>query len=345
MAIEFKREVLEARFLDPQDNFNEKVHSFEVRTDPLIQKPSFVYELRRLVPRKIDLALLVQRSLSAGCPFCPQAIDTVTPKFVSRLLPQGRIRVGEACIFPNVMPYAPYSAILALSRQHFVALPDFTQEMLTDGLIAAQTYLKRVQEYDAEAKYIYIGWNYMPPSGGSQVHPHLQVEAAYFPTPHQKELLEASQQYYLGNGTNFWSDLVVREQELGERHIGSTGDICWLACFAPRGKLLDIQAVFQHRDSFLSISEQEFKDFAVGLGNVFQYMSDQGFYSFNMSINSGVAGEGYFWTQARIVSRMTFLELDVSDCSYYDVLQDLHFSSRYPEDTCQQLKKYFEIRG
>jgi len=342
MAIELKKEVLQSRFLDPLNNFNEKVHSFEVRVDPLTKRPSYLYEWRRVTPQKKDLASIVQKSLNIGCPFCPQAIKSVTPKFVSQLLPQGRIQMGEACIFPNATPYAPYSAILVLSHQHFVGLPDFTREMLVNGLIASQTYLKRVQEYDAGAKYIYIGWNYMPASGSSQLHPHLQVEAAYFPTPHQKELLEASQQYYTINGTNFWSDLITKEQELGERYIGNTGNICWLTSFAPRGKLLDILAIFQHRDSFLKISKTEFRDFAQGLERVFRYMSDQNYYSFNLSLNSGVVGDNYFWTQARIIPRMTFLEIEVSDCTYYDVLQDLHFSIRYPEDTCRELKKYFE---
>jgi hypothetical protein len=64
--------------------------------------------------------------------------------------------------------------------------------MLTNGLISSQTYLKRVREYDTEAKYICLGWNYMPPSGSSQLHPHLQIEATYSPTPYHKDLLEAS---------------------------------------------------------------------------------------------------------------------------------------------------------
>jgi len=342
MAIELKKELLQSRFLDPLNDFNEKAHSFEVRTDPLTKKPSFLYEWRRITLQKKDLSSIIEKSLNTECPFCPQTINRATPKFVSQLLPQGRIQVGEACIFPNAMPYTPYSAILVLSSQHFVGLPDFTREMLTNGLIASQTYLKRVHEYDPEAKYIYIGWNYLPASGSSQLHPHLQVEAAYFPTPYQKELLEASQQYYIANGTNFWSDLLTEEQKLGERYIGNTGNICWLTSFAPRGKLLDILAIFEHRDSFLSISEPEFRDFTTGLEKVFQYMNDQNYYSFNLSINSGVAGDSYFWTQARIIPRMTFLEIEVSDCTYYDVLQDLHFSVRYPEDTCRELKKYFE---
>jgi galactose-1-phosphate uridylyltransferase len=342
MAIEFKREVLQSKFLDPLRNFNETVYSFEVRSDPLTQKPSLIYKLRRLTLPKKDLSSIIQKSLNTACPFCPQAINTVTPKFISQLLPEGRIRFGEACIFPNAMPYAPYSAILVLSSQHFVALSDFTREMLTNGLISSQTYLKRVREYDTEVKYICLGWNYMPPSGSSQLHPHLQIEATYSPTPYHKDLLEASHQFYIANGTNFWSELVIKEQQLGERYIGNTGNICWLTWFAPRGKMFDILAIFQNQDSYLSISDQDFTDFAIGLEKVFRYLSDHNYYSFNMSINSGVTGDSYFWTQVRIIPRLTFFELEISDYNYNDVLQDVHFSGIYPEDICQELKKYFE---
>ena len=341
MAIEFKRETLQSRFLDPSTNFNEKVYSFEVRTDPLIKEDSYIYEFRTPPPKKIDLSAIIQMSLDRGCPFCPQAIDSVTPKFVSGLVPEGRIRGGEAYVFPNVMPYSLYSALGVLSSTHFVGLTDFTQEMLTNALIASQTYLKRVLEYDAKVKHFYIGWNYMPPSGGSQIHPHFQVEAGYFPSPRQKKLIEASQQYYLTNGTNFWSDLIGKEQQLGERYIGHTGSICWLIPFAPRGKLLDVLAIFEHEDSFLSISQQELKHFSAGLERVFGYMSSQNFYSFNLSINSGIAGNNYLWTQARIMPRLAFSELDVSDCSHFDLLQDVHACFRYPEDICQELRKYF----
>ncbi len=330
---------------DPHADFKEKVHSFEIRFDPLLGKPSYVYEVRRLTSYQEDLPALVAKSLNTGCPFCPGAIGEVTPKFIADLLPQGRLQLGEACIFPNAVPYAPYSAITVLSRQHFVALPDFTQKMLTDALMAAQTYLKRVHQYDAGAKYIYLGWNYMPPSGASQVHPHLQVEAAYLPAPYQQELLQASQKYYTANGSNFWHDLVAEEESLEERYIGETGDISWLASYAPRGKLLDVLAIFKHRESFLDISGVELGDFSLGLVKVLRYINDQGYYSFNMSINSGLSGEGYFWTHARIIPRMAFFGLAVSDCSYYDVLQDLHFSSRYPEENCRELKKYFGERG
>lgn len=340
MVIEFKREIFRAGFLDPSMNFDRKVNSVEVRTDPLTQKKSYVFDSPLIVP-KTDLSPIIQKSLEGGCPFCPQAIDQTTPKFVPELFPEGKIRVGEACAFPNAILWSQYAAITVLSSQHFVALSDFSPEIVTNGLIASQIYLNRVQEYDAEAKYLYVGWNYMPPSGGSQLHPHLQAEAATFPTPYHKELTEASQQYYIANGSNFWSDLIAKEQQLGERYIGNTGSISWLTPFAPRARYLDILAIFQHRDSFLSISKQEFKDFSSGLVRVFKYMSDQNFYSFNLSITSGITGDNRFWTQARITPRAVILKLDSSDCCYREFLQDLRYGFKHPEDICLELSKYF----
>ena len=342
MAIKFTKEAVQSRFLDPAKDFAEVVYTFEVRADPLTGKRSYVYQLQYgAVPHKRDLSALVQKSLERGCPFCSQTIDQATPKFIPELFPQGRIRQGEARVFPNTIPYAPYSALCVPSRKHFIGLLDFTEEMLTNALMAGQTYLRRVQDYDTNAKYSYIGWNYMPFSGGSQLHPHLHVQAAHFPTPQQKESAEASQQYHTTNGTNFWSDLITEEQRLEERYIGNIGDICWLTCFAPKGRVFDVLAIFQYRPSLLDISEQEFKDFSLGLKRVFKYMNDQNFYSFNLTINSGVVGNDYFWTQARIIPRLVFSELDVSDCTYLQLLQDVHFVARHPEDICQDIKQYF----
>ena len=345
MAIDFKKESLASRFLDPQNGFQERVLPFELRTDPLTRKRAVVYQRSRLtLPRK-DLSAVIEKSLGTACPFCPGAIEAVTPKFIAELVPEGRMQVGEAYIVPNIRPYAPYSAVLVISRQHFVGLNEFTREMLVNALLGCQQYLGRVRAYDPKAEYLYIGWNYMPPAGGSLVHPHLQPEAAYWPSPYQQELLETSSQYYRDNGTCFWSDLLALEKELDERYIGSTGSVSWLTSFAPRSRMLDVLALFPHRESLFDISESELRDFAIGLLSVFQYMHDQNYYSFNLLLVSGRGDDAHFWTQARIIPRITFLETEVSDYCYQETLQDIRFSVRRPEDICRELKKYFPGRG
>ena len=56
MAIEFRKEVVHSRFLDPSQQFAEVEYNFEVRADPLTGKSSYVYQLGNIaMPQKKDL--------------------------------------------------------------------------------------------------------------------------------------------------------------------------------------------------------------------------------------------------------------------------------------------------
>lgn len=342
MAIEFKKETLFSRVLNPACNFDETLIPLELRVDPLTGCTSLVHafgrESRRL--NNPQLSEIIEKSLARGCPFCPPYVEQLTTKFPPDLFPEGRIRLGECYIFPQLMPYAVYSAIAVLSSQHFIALTDFTQEVLTDGFSACQAYLNRVSEHDPQVNHCYITWNYMPPAGGSIIHPHLQPHAEYSPSNYIRELIEASQRYYELNETNFWSDLIAKEIELGERYIGTIGDIHWLSTFAPKGLLGDLTVIFQGRNSLFEFSHQDFEHFSQGLKRVFGYMSNENFYSFNLAIYSGVRGEDYLWTHARIVPRINH-SLASSDIGCTQLLLDEPICLVTPEDTCIGLKEYF----
>ena len=155
---------------------------------------------RYVKPEKHDLSEIVARSLRAGCPACPEFIEKVTPKFPPEIAPEGRLHQGEACVFPNIAPYTPYSAVTVPSKKHFIALTEFTEETLVNGFLASQAYLKRVLAHDPEAKYCEIDWNYMPLSGAGLFHPHFQVLSRYSPGRYHGELLEASRGYRQRNG-------------------------------------------------------------------------------------------------------------------------------------------------
>jgi len=342
VTIEFKIETLLSRVLNPLSNFDETQIYAEIRTDPLTGRTSLVHSFGRESRRWSTPRLneLIEKSLAGGCPFCPSSIDQLTPKFTPDLLPEGRFHLGECYVFPQVIPYANYSAVTVLSSQHFMSLTDFTQEILTDGFSACQAFLKRVFEYDPEVKHCYITWNYMPSAGGSLIHPHLQPHAEYTPSNYLRELTEASRRYYELNQTNFWSDLIAKEVELGERYIGAVGDISWLSTFAPKGLFIDLTAVFQGKNSILDLSPNDFDCFSQGLKRILSYMSDQSLYSFNLALYSGVKGEDYFWTHARIVSRFTH-HLDSSDIGCTQLLLDEPLCVVTPEDTCRELKEYF----
>jgi len=345
MGIEFKKRVETSKFLDPTNNFTEKSFPIEFRYDPLTKDMGLVIEFRRRGEEKTDLSEVIARSLQMGCPFCPESIEKVTPKFIPSLCSEGRIKIGEAVVFPNTMPYMSYSAVTVISSRHFLNLPEFTEDMLADAFLASQTYLRRVQEYDANAKYWLITWNCMPPANSSQVHPHLQVFAAPLPLAHHQVLLDASKKYRNESGTNYWSDFIAEERRLQERYIATIGNIVWLTSFVPRSLQLDVQAVFQDRKSLLSLSREDIESFCQGLTKIFKYMDDQNFYSFNLCFYSGVSGEDSFWTQAKLVQRGSHTPLHISDVGNIQLLLDTQLCIKYPEEVCQELKAYFAQQG
>ena len=343
MTIEFKKRSETSKLLDATNNFTEKSFPIEFRYDPLTKDMGIVLEFRGRQLERADLSEVIAKSLQIGCPFCPGSVKKVTPKFIPEFCPKGRIEAGEATIFPNTMPYMPYSAITVISSKHFVGLPEFTTDMLANAFLASQSYLKRIQKYDPRAKYCYIMWNYMPPANSSQIHPHLQVFAGHFPLAYHQVLLDASKKYHGENGTVFWSDLIAEERKLGERYISTIGNTVWLTSFVPKCFQLDVQTIFQDKGSVLSLSHQDIRDFAAGLIRVFKYMDDQNCYSFNLCLYSGVAEDG-FWTQARIIERRLLPPLDMSDVGHM-FLADTRIITRRPEVTCQELKPYFAPKG
>jgi len=342
MVVEFKKEFKLSKLLDPASNFEEKALPIELRIDPLTSDMASVATFRFPKLEKPDLSRIVAKSLEIGCPFCPEAVERITPKFTSDFYPGGRIRVGQAIAFPNASPYMPYSALTVIGSRHFVGLNEFNDDTLIDGFLASQIYFRRVRECDPEAKYWVINWNYLPHSSSSQIHPHLQLVAGYSPMTYHKNLLEASQSYCRQNRTNYWSDFIAEEKRLGERYIGEIGNTVWFSSFVPRSWLMDVMAVFQGKESLLTLSADDIRSFCSGLKRVFAYMDDQGYYSFNLSVYSGLIGEDYFWTQARIIQRASYPPLDICDCSSLRLLQDIMTVVKYPEEVCKELKPYFE---
>ncbi len=341
--IEFKRQVIPSRMLrrDSSGALVEALVPLELRTDPLTGRTCRIvpFSLDRII--RPDLDALVKRSRELTCPFCPPRLEQVTPKFPPQIVPEGDIRVGRAFGFPNTGPYDVYGAVVVISEEHFISLRAFTVETVRDALLAAQSHLRSVARADPAARYHFIGWNYMPPSGGSLVHPHLQSNAGYFPTDYQKQVLEAAAAYYREKGTGFFSDLVAAEKRAGERYVGRTGGVEWLTAFTPRGRLSDVLAVFPEKISVIDLSRQDIEDFSAGLTKVFAYIDELDLVSFNMSTYSGL-DEG-LRAHARITPRGSLLysPIETSDQFYYQVLQDENICILPPEVACQRLRKHF----
>jgi UDPglucose--hexose-1-phosphate uridylyltransferase len=342
--IEFKREILPSRILkrDSSGDFVEAEVPLEFRFDPLTGRSCRIvnYSPERII--RPDLTALEKRSKELTCPFCPPLVEQITPRFPPDLVPGGVIRKGKALAFPNANPYDVYGIVVVVSDRHFIPLAEYDTETVGNALSAALTYLKSVAKFDPAARYHFIAWNYMPPSGGSLVHPHLQSNAGYYPTGYQKQILEASDNYYEEKGTNYWSDLLEQERRTGERYIGKIGNTEWLTGFVPRGRLSDALVLFPGKTSITELTDADLRDFAAGLLKVFDYIDGLNLISFNLSTYSGF-DKNKFWAHARITPRglLLYSPIETSDQFYYQILQDENICIIPPEVAAAGLRKHF----
>jgi UDPglucose--hexose-1-phosphate uridylyltransferase len=328
---------------DASGKFADFTAPVEFRADPLTGRSVRLehFDLSRVIRPDIDA--LERRSLEMFCPFCPPHFEDVTSRFTPDFLEEGFIRVGEAFAFPNINPYDMYGLVVVLSpHRHFIRLGEFDKDIIANGLAAARTFLARVCEVDATGVHGFIAWNYLPPSGGSLVHPHLQANAGRYPVFTHRQEIEASAAYFSSKGTNYWSDLVEQEKRSGERYLGRIGDTEWLTAFAPMGRLGDVMTVFPGKASILDLTDDDLRDFAGGLLKFFRFIDGKDLCSFNMSFYSGFDSNN-FWVHARITPRSMSLysPMETSDQAYFQLLQQENVCIFHPEEMAGLLKDSF----
>ena len=337
--ITFEKSLRESTFLNPADDFKPKTLEVEIRKDPLVDHIARIVKFRFRPLERVDPTPLVRKSLELGCPFCPDRVEHMATKFPPEVVAEGKIRQGGAVVFPNVFPYERYNAVVVLTSKHHIEIGKFEKEDLLDGLWGSISYLRRIVEVDADVRYGSINWNYMPPSGAGLVHPHFQLVASDLPTQFHRAMEVASKKYREREGENFWRDLISEEKGKGERYIGSTGPVHWLATFAPRG-IIDVQSVFENSDNLLGVSKEAFGDFARGVSSVLRYFDTKNIWSFNLSIYGILVSQDYFWVNCRMVPRMSFPPLEISEINSFERLHGEMLTTMPPEEICGELKDF-----
>jgi hypothetical protein len=341
LDVKFKKRVQTTEVRDPRQDYQVKTLTLETRWDPLTDRTVRILDLPIKKLTRLDVDHLLNKNKQVRCPFCPDMLEEGTPKFPDGFIKGGRLRFGEVCIVPNRLPFDKFCAVAVLTRKHWVPVAEFTEEILFNGFSTAQIFLRRVVEIDRTVQFCSVNWNYLPMSGGSVLHPHLQIIVGEFPTNYQREMILASQAYRKRRGKNFWDDLIATEKKLDERYIGAVGNTVWLAHYAPRG-YADIMAVIGERYSIVDLSEQDLRDFVQGLLKVFRYFDDFNHYSFNMTLYSGAYdGDDSFWVNAGIVTRRCIPPMEASDVNYLEKLHGESIGYKRPERLCQELRGYF----
>jgi len=213
----------ETVILDPSNNMQRKTIPSEIRKDPLTGRTSRICHFMPLKWEKPDFDQLVAGT-EKTCPFCPDKVMQLTPCFPEDIVPEGRMVLDDKVLFPNIAPYDSLSACATFSGQHFIPMTEITSRQIADAFRLSINFFQRVDEIKhPESVYHIINWNYMPASGSSLIHPHLQVfVSAHAPNLLNEELRNAKD-YMEQNGSNYWDDLVQTEKADGKRFLGKIG--------------------------------------------------------------------------------------------------------------------------
>jgi UDPglucose--hexose-1-phosphate uridylyltransferase len=340
-TIELEKREGRADFLDPKEGYARKGISFEIRKDSLTGHVSRILPFRR----KVFETALSQEILEAsqkGCPFCPNQIESSTPKFIPEIGAEGRIRKGRAVSFPNAFPYARYNWVVVLSDEHFYHLDQFTMEVLRDAFWVGQEGIQRVGRMTPDFVFSSINWNYLPQSGGGLYHPHLQVVVDQVPTVSQRKGIEGIRKHQKERGSFYWEDLLSEEMKHGERYLGHCGDVHFLAAFSPQGILGEIIALFAHRFTIDDIMEDDWAQFSDGLTRIFRYLKENQTFSFNLALFSGTDPEVQSWVYAKLCPRILIPPWNTSDINYFEKLHGEVICVVSPERMAEGLKLFFQ---
>jgi galactose-1-phosphate uridylyltransferase len=319
-------------------------HGIEYRFDPLTGEQTRINpeRARRLKQAEsdVDLRHIIARSRET-CVFCPQNLAEKTPTFPEPICPDGRMRKGETVVFPNLNPFGEHHAVGTLSEAHYLDLDEFPTELLRNNLLVSRDYILSVHAHDREAVWPIWVWNFMPPSAGSIIHPHVQILVEKAPIRRLVSLLERSRRYGMANGRNYWVDLVAEEKRQGERYITGRPSLEVIATFAPRG-FNEIAFIFG-KSALTDLDDHEVDAFADTLTQALRGYKALGVGSFNLITYSGPVNQRLdsYSFHATLFSRPYPKGIYTSDTGPMERGYDVWVIDTLPEELADQMRPFF----
>jgi len=272
--------------------------------------------------RQIDQSLIFS-STRDGCPFCPDSILKVTPTF-----PDGqRIMRGESVTFPNMFPFSENHVVTVLTREHSVI--HFSRQQVMDALLAQTEALRRGDGYAS------INWNFLPSSGASIIHPHMQGLSDSHPSRIAEIYLGASEQYRKKRGRIYWDDLREHERHSDRYLFGD--EILWTAHAVPLGER-EVRGILPI--STLEEMENYMDLLARGILEIISFYRQLGTYAFNMSVFFDRIGNDHgFRAFCSMISRINPNPSSTSDSAFMERLHLEPVIMTLPEDLGKFYKK------
>ena len=313
MSLELQRHVLTAEMLAPGTGDLVRTE-IEVRVDPLTGHTARILPERGLMPANdFDLASYAAEN-QPRCPFCAERIESHTPRLTRAIHGEGRIGRGEAVLFPNLHAYSSHSCVSVYSpRLHYLPLGHITDRLVADNLATQVAYARAVMAAEPESRWASINANHMLPSGSSLFHPHLQGIVDAQPTTLQRMLADVP-------ASRFESYLRA-ERRAGERHLGDTGRVEWIASFAPIAPA-EVTAFIRELSSPAQLEEDLIAELAHGLVSILHAYAEMGFESFNLAVYGAPRGTDGYPLNLRLASRSNVKAFYRSDSTF---LERLHW--------------------
>jgi galactose-1-phosphate uridylyltransferase len=333
----------EALMLNPAKDMQPKTILVEIRKDPLTGRTARICHFRQLKFEKPDLSPLIAAS-EKTCPFCPDRVLKITPCFPREIALDGRLFRGDKVLFPNIAPYDGLGAVATLGSRHYLSMTEIEPQRIAEGMLLAFDFFRRASAIrHPESVYHLVSWNYMPASGSSLIHPHLQVFASSTAPNQLREELETARGYYSSKGSNYWDDLVEAEKADGRRYLAETGRISWLANFAPFGVAGDVLAVVKDCRTTLELTDSDVADLAAGLSRAMAAYDKMGLYNFNVCFFPGTAEDAFARFHIVFTPRIYYNSvLFTSDATALQTLYNESICVRFPEEIASAVREEFQ---
>ncbi len=330
--MELERRCLTAEMIAP-DTGDPIRTQIEVRIDPLTGHSSRILPDRGLMPPSdFDLEGFAREN-QARCPFCPERIESLTPKLPPGVHPLGRITRGEAVLFANLHAYASHSCVSVYSpARHYLPLGEMTDRLMADNVWTHVAHAKAVMAAEPEARWASINANHMLPSGSSLFHPHLQGIVDPEPTTAQRGLAAVP-------AARFAAYLDV-ERRSGERYLGTTGRVEWLVSFAPIAPA-EVRAFVSGIASPVEADDDLIAELAHGLVLTLNAYAEMGHESFNLAVYGAPPGTEGYPLNLRIACRSNLRAHYRSDSTF---LERLHWEGAIdlaPEAVTERIRDRF----
>jgi UDPglucose--hexose-1-phosphate uridylyltransferase len=197
-----------------------------------------------------------------------------------------------------------------------------------------------VRRYDPSAGWSSVNANYLPPSGASLVHPHLQSAHDAYGLTNQRVLVERSGEWAKGNGS-YWAALVDQEAG-GPRWVGRTGRVAWLTPFAPSG-FNEVWAVVDGVADVTELTVEDCQALGHGLSRVLAAYLAWNLASFNFAIVGGgpSAHQRGYHVVLKVVSRSNPEPMYRSDATYFERLYAEALVDLTPEEVASSVGAHF----